>query len=238
MTPFSFPRRLLVAGLAAASLAVAPPLARDSRGAGAHPIALDRPSSVELVRCRSQVGDYRGRHALRLLPLAGQEMTDTTMIAIVAGSDFGAGTIALDVAGAPRPDVPGSRGFIGLAFHVTGTPERYEAFYVRPANARCDDQLRRNHTVQYVSVPDYPYQRLRQEAPGVYESYADMETGAWTHLEVRVEGTHAQVFVNGARQPALIVNDLKLGDARGPIALWSWTFTDGYFANLTVTPRD
>jgi hypothetical protein len=32
----------------------------------------------------------------------------------------------------------------------------------------------------------------------------------------------------------LIVNDLKLGETRGAIALWSHTFTDGYFANLTV----
>jgi hypothetical protein len=216
--------------------AVVPCSAPDVAHAGGRPIALDRASNLELVRCRGQVVDYRGRHALRLMPPAGQETTDTTMVAIITGSDFSGGTIAVDVAGSPRPDVPGSRGFIGLAFHVTGTPERYECFYLRPTNARCDDQLRRNHTVQYVSMPDYPWQRLRQETPGVYESYADMEAGAWTHLEVHVEGTHAQLFVNGARQPALIVNDLKLGDARGAIALWSWTYTDGYFAGLAVTP--
>ena len=201
--------------------------------AGGQSLSLDA-SKLQLVRCRAQTVQYRGRKALRLLPLAGQDATDTTMVAILAGSDFTGGTIALDVAGAPRADVPASRGFIGLAFHVSGDPERYESFYVRPTNARCDDQLRRNHTVQYVSVPDYPWQRLRQETPGVYESYADMEAGAWTHLEVRVQGTHALLFVNGASQPALIVNDLKLGDTRGAIALWSHTFTDGYFANLTV----
>jgi hypothetical protein len=226
--------RRLVAGIAVVSFAVSPSIARDSSNAGTNRIALD-PSHLELVRCRALETEYRGRHALRLMPMAGQETADTTMVAIITGSDFGGGTIALDVAGSPRADVPGSRGSIGVAFHVSGEPERYESFYVRPTNARCDDQLRRNHTVQYVSVPDYPWQRLRQETPGVYESYADMEAGAWTHLEVRVEGTHAQLFVNGAGQPALIVNDLKLGGPRGPIALWSWTFTDGYFSGLTVT---
>jgi hypothetical protein len=213
-------------------------VARDAPRAGGLSLSLDA-SRLEFVRCRAEAVEYRGRRALRLMPLAGQETTDTTMVATLVGSDFRGGTIALDVAGSPRLDVaPGSRGFIGLAFHVTGAPEGYECFYVRPTNARCDDQLRRNHTVQYVSVPDYPWQRLRQEAPGVYESYADMEAGAWTHLELRVEGTHARLFVNGASQPALIVNDLKLGDPRGPIALWSWTYTDGYFASLTVTPHD
>ena len=196
-------------------------------------------TQLQLVRCRAQEIDYRGRHALRLMPLAGQERTDTCMIAVITGREFRGGTIALDVAGSPRLDIaPGSRGFIGLAFHVSTEPEGYECFYVRPTNARCDDQLRRNHTVQYVAAPDFPWQRLRQESPGVYESYADMETGAWTHLELRVAGTHAELFVNGASQPALIVNDLKLGDPGGPIALWSWTYTDGYFANLTVTPKD
>jgi hypothetical protein len=230
-------RRLLVASVVLVSIATSS-LASDVPRAGGQRWSLDA-SKLELVRCRAQAVEYRGRHALRLMPLAGQDRTDTTMIATLTGSDFRGGTVALDVAGAPRTDVaPGSRGFIGLAFHLTGEPERYECFYVRPTNARCDDQLRRNHTVQYVSVPDYPWQRLRQEAPGVYESYADMETGAWTHLELRVDGTRAQLFVNGASQPALIVNDLKLGDPQGPLALWSWTYTDGYFADLTVTPHD
>jgi hypothetical protein len=213
-------------------------VAGDVPRAGRQRWSLDA-SGLELLRCRAQAVEYRGRHALRLLPLVGQERTDTTMIATLTGSDFRGGTITLDVAGSPRLDIaPGSRGFIGLAFHVTAGPEGYECFYLRPTNARSDDQLRRNHTVQYVSVPDYPWQRLRQEAPGVYESYADMEAGAWTHLELRVEGTHAKLFVNGASEPALIVNDLKLGDPRGPIALWSWTYTDGYFTSLEVTPHD
>ncbi len=104
----------------------------------------------------------------------------------------------------------------------------------RRTNARADDQLRRNRSVQYTSSPSFPWQRLRQESPGVYETYADMETGAWTHVKIEVAGTMARLYVNGATQPTLIVNDLKLGDTRGAIALWSHTYTDGYFANLRV----
>jgi hypothetical protein len=40
--------------------------------------------------------------------------------------------------------------------------------------------------------------------------------------------------VNGATQPALVVNDLKLGDSHGQIGLWAHDSTDAYFSNLTV----
>jgi hypothetical protein len=35
-------------------------------------------------------------------------------------------------------------------------------------------------------------------------------------------------------QPCLLINDLKLGDTRGAIALWGGSGTVGYFANLKI----
>jgi hypothetical protein len=213
------------------ALAALPPVAT---AADHHRPSLDHVSELTLISTRAEQVDYRGKHAVRLLPLVGHEADDESMLAIIPGTDFRDGTIELDVSGAPVPTVHDARGFIGVAFHVQARPDSFECFYVRPTNARCDDQLRRNHTVQYVSSPDYPWERLRKETPGAYESYADMEPGVWTHLKVEVEGTKARLYVNGATQPALIVNDLKLGDTRGAVALWSHPFTDGYFANLRV----
>ncbi|MGI4734536.1 MAG: hypothetical protein ACRYG7_05085 [Janthinobacterium lividum] len=46
--------------------------------------------------------------------------------------------------------------------------------YLRPANGRADNQLQRNHAVQYFSYSDYRFERLRKEAPGQYETYADL----------------------------------------------------------------
>jgi hypothetical protein len=86
-------------------------------------------------------------------------------------------------------------------------------------------------------VPDFPWERLRKEFPGVYESYADMEAGAWTHVKIEVSGRKARLFVNRAEQPALIVNDLKRDPTAGPVALWIGSETEGWFSNLTVTPR-
>ena len=195
---------------------------------------LDRIGDLVLVGARAEVVVYQGQRAIHLQSRIGHEADDDSMLAIVSGSSFKDGTIELDVAGAPIRQVPNARGFIGVAFRVQAHADSFECFYIRPTNARCDDQARRNHSVQYTSGPSYSWRRLRTESPESYEAYADMEPGVWTHLKVEVAGTKARFYVNRATQPALIVNDLKLGDAHGAIALWSHTFTDGYFANLRV----
>ena len=192
---------------------------------------LDSLDGLEMVNAKGEVVTYRGRRAVHLTP-GGK---DGQMLAIVTDTDFKDGTIELDVAGSPAAKDPGSaRGFIGMAFRAQPHAARYECFYIRPTNGRADDQLRRNHSAQYTSEPDYPWQRLRNENPGVYESYVDLETGAWTHIKVEVSGVKARLYVNGSAQPCLIVNDLKAGESHGQLALWAESSTDAYFSNLTV----
>ena len=78
------------------------------------------------------------------------------------------------------------------------------------------------------------FERTRAETPGLYESYADLEAGVWTRLRIVVSGAQAKLYINGSDQPSLIVNDLKLGQLRGKVALWSGRDADGYFSNLRV----
>ncbi len=194
-----------------------------------------RPEAIQAINTDVKRAQYKGRTAVQLLPLSSHEQSDEDMLAILTGTSFKDGTIELEVAGAPRADAkPDMRGFIGIAFRVEGNGEKYESFYIRPTNARSDDQLRRNHSLQYDSKPDYGWKRLRDEHPGVYESYTDLAAGEWTKLKIVVNGARARLYVNDASQPALIVNDLKLGISEGAIALWSHTSTEGYFANLKV----
>ena len=66
----------------------------------------------------------------------------------------------------------------------------------------------------------------------------DLEVGEWTHLRIEVAGAQAQLYVGGAAQPALIVNDLKRGaDAHGTVGLFVGIGADGHFRNLSVRPR-
>jgi hypothetical protein len=199
----------------------------------ARTIRLDSVQGLDVTHGTVTIEDYRGRRAVRLKGLAGH---DEDPLAIVSSTDFKDGTIEIEVAGSPSKDSTdsGNRGFIGVAFRVQEHGSRAELFYLRPTNGRADDQLRRNHALQYESLPDFPWYRLRKENPGVYESYADLQTGEWTKMKIVVAGTKAQLYIDGASQPSLIVNDLKLGDSHGQIALWAYSGTDAYFSNLTV----
>jgi 3-keto-disaccharide hydrolase len=202
-------------------------------------IPLDSLTGIEAVNGSAEMATYEGRRALHLSPPPNHQSADDAVLAIVTATNFRNGTIEVEVAGKPRADAPGdSRGFIGILFRTQGHGARGENFYLRPTNGRADDQLRRNHSAQYESLPDFPWHRLRKENPGVYESYADLQAGTWTKMKIVVSGSKAQLYVNGAEQPCLIVNDLKLGDTRGQIALWSHSTTDGYFSNLKVSPAE
>ncbi len=158
------------------------------------------------------------------------------LLAWIEGLAFSNGVIELESAGAPAPGAgEGARGFVGIAFRLQQDKQTYDAFYLRPTNGRADDQERRNHSTQYVSLPEWPWFRLRKEAPSKYESYVDLVPGEWTKIRIEVRGSQARLYVHGNEQPALIVNDVKSGaHAKGAVALWLEPGTVAHFRNLTV----
>jgi len=190
-------------------------------------------SSIKLVGVELASVTYKGRKAMQVTHREGE---DGRSLAILPGIDFTDGIIEYDFAGDVKPGSgDGFRGFSGLAFRVQPGGSEYECFYQRPRNGRSENQEQRNHSVQYISMPDFPWQRLRMETPGRYESYVDMVPGEWTHVRIEVHGARALLFVNHATQPVLIVNDLKHGISHGTLALWVDVGTVAHFANLRIT---
>ncbi len=195
---------------------------------------------------KTELVDHDGRAALRVVEDHDAPLREG--LAIVPDVEFENGVIQVDVAGAPAPRAAAdARGFVGVAFRIqraavvdgTSAPpaaERFEVIYLRPTNGRAPDQLRRNHSTQYASWPEYPWDRLRTEMPGKYESYVDLVPDRWTRMKIHVDGTHAELFIDDAEQPCLIVDDLKLGETRGAIGFWIGSGTVAHFANLTVAP--
>ena len=204
---------------------------------GARILPLTSSEGLNLLGARAESASHAGRSGIQLQPL-DQVGPDDVMLAIVQGPEFRDGEIDLEVSGAPQAGAPPDmRGFIGVSFHVSPDGSRSEDMYLRPDNGRAEDQLRRNHSVQYQAIPGWGWKRLRDETPGVYESYADLQPGVWTRMRVKVSGTRAELYVNDAEQPTLIVRDLKNGAVGGGIALWAHRTTVAYFRNLVVTPR-
>ena len=179
--------------------------------------------------------NYKGRSAIQITAMAGA--TNATSYAVIKDVLFRDGTIEVDLAGQPAAGAGAeARGFIGIAFRLQGDG-RYEYIYLRPTNGRADDQIRRNHSTQYSSYPDFDFARSRKEAPEKYESYVDLQPGVWTKYKIQVEGGKARLYVHGAEQPCLIVNDLKLAPQAGGVALWVGPGTEGYFSNLKITAK-
>jgi len=167
-----------------------------------------------------------------------KEVDEPTFVRI-KNRDFKDGTIEVNLLSRLSPKAsPSDRGFIGVAFRINDSNSKFECIYIRPTNGRADEQVRRNHSIQYFSFPYFKFPRLRKESPEMYESYADMGLNEWIKLRIIVNGKQAKLFLNENNQPSLIVNDLKLGEnASGGIGLFVDVGTEGYFSDLNITNK-
>jgi hypothetical protein len=150
----------------------------------------------------------------------------------IEGSEFGLGTIEVDVRGR---DVP-QASFVGIAFHRKDD-STYEGVYLRPFNFRNPDEARRQNAVQYIAVPNYDWPRLRKEFPSEFENPVDASVSPtdWVQLRVVVKAKTVEIYVGTGSAPALEVRRLAATDS-GAIGLWVGNNSNGDFANLRITP--
>src|SRR5262245_39567343 len=213
-------------------------------------VLIDRPSSIGAAQGSPGAAPQRFDLAERLAagkvravnrslaPLqgtpAGVHLTEAegNGVAWIEGTDFARGTIEVDVRGR---DVQ-QRSFVGIAFHRKDD-NAYEAVYLRPFNFRNADVARRQNAVQYISLPDYDWPRLRKEFPSEFENPVDASVAPteWVPLRVVVTGSMVQIYVGKVTTPSLEVRKLGSYD-RGAVGLWVGNTSDGDFANLRLTP--
>jgi hypothetical protein len=206
-------------------------------------LPLETTDGVTLIRATGEPGTLHGRKGLRVTvsqdALRQHTPADGELnpLVVIDGLEFSNGVIEAEIAGAPAPDAgEGARGFVGIAFRMQKDTRTYDAFYLRPTNGRAEDQVRRNHSAQYISNPAWPWPRLRKESPEKYEAYVDLEVGVWTRVKIDVRGEQARLYVHDQAQPTLVVYDVKSGaQGRGRVALWVGPGTIAHFRNVTVT---
>lgn len=164
---------------------------------------------------------------------AREPLSDRDFLALVP-VDFGDGTIEVEVMGSLAEDAPSfARGFVGIAFRIADGS--FEKIYLRPTNGIANDQVRRNHSVQYAAFPEFRFDRLRREAPERYETAADIAPDRWIHMRIVISGQRAQLYLDHRPNPVLLVDDLKLGATRrGAVGLWVETGTVAQFRNLRI----
>lgn len=152
-------------------------------------------------------------------------------IAWVEGSDFSEGEIEVQVRGRDRPGAS----FVGVAFRGKGETT-YEAVYLRPFNFR--NPARKNHALQYISMPRHDWSALRNSHPGKYESSLDPapEPESWVTLRLVVSADSLAVHINDSDTPELEVD--LIGEQRlGKVGLWVGNGSDGEFRRLVVRNR-
>jgi len=145
--------------------------------------------------------------------------------------DFQTGEIEFEVKG---EDVF-QKSFVGFAFHVQNDTT-YEAIYFRPFNFRSDDELRKKHAVQYISLPGNDWPELRESFPLKYEQPIGQNTDPvdWFKVRIKVSPKMIAVYVNDSTKPCLEV--ASLGNLnKGKIAFWVGNNSGGDFRNLKIS---
>lgn len=154
-------------------------------------------------------------------------------MAWLSGFSFGNGEIECDILGRSQP-IQGS--FVGIAFRVQDA-KTFDAIYFRPFNFRSPDAGRRAHSVQYISHPDWTWNRLRTEHAGQCEKAIDPapDGDQWIHARIVVRKPKVEVYVNGAATPSLVVDELS-PRTNGSVGFFVGNGSPGTFANLKISP--
>jgi hypothetical protein len=160
----------------------------------------------------SRVEDHLGRRSLYL----------KGGIATVAGQRFVDGSLAVDLA------FSGERGFMGAIWRVEDTGN-YEEFYLRPHQSGNPDATQ--YTPVFNGVSGWQlYHGERYAVRAVYRR------DAWVRLEVVFAGPRAEVYLGGAAEPLLIIDELKRDIGPGGIGVSALDFAPAHFSNFSFTP--
>jgi len=188
---------------------------------------LDKTDNWNLINRFAKAINENGRSGIFLNESPG----DGAMV--LKDIEFSSGIIEVDIKG---KDAMG-QSFVGIAFHVQ-KDSSYDAIYFRPFNFFNADTARRHRAVQYISIPHYPWEKLRETWPGKYESKVTSVPNAndWFHVKIIVTGNTVKAFVNNEANPCLEVEKLS-STTMGAIALWVGNNSSGAFANLKITSK-
>lgn len=169
--------------------------------------------------------------ATKVVEKEGAPAVEFTGLVWLDGFEFSTGTIEFEAKGKSAPP---QSSFVGVAFRVVDAAT-HDAVYFRPFNFRAADPARRLNAVQYHSAPQWPWDKLRKEKPAQFEKPIEPppDGDAWFHAKVVVEQRQVRVFVNGAVEPSLVVNELS-DRTGGSVGLWSGGYA--VIANLKITP--
>lgn len=196
----------------------------------------DNPDWVVTNGAVLSVAQIKGRTALEVAQGPGKKLgAGGDRLVYLRNAELANGEIEFDVLGSAQV---AQESFVGVAFRLDSAPGRYDAVYLRPFNFRASDAASRAHSVQYVSLPDWPWDRLRKGSPGVYEHPvpAELDGDGWVHVRIVIRRPRVEIYLGWATEPSLVVTELS-GRSSGRVGLFAVGSQPAYFANLRITAR-
>jgi hypothetical protein len=117
--------------------------------------------------------------------------------------------------------------------------QQFDAVYLRPFQFRAQDEVLRNRGIQYISLPDFTWRKLRERFPGKYESAVEPapDPNAWVKVRIVIKDSTVSTYINGATQPSLVVEKVNHMHT-GSIGFYVGDTSGGDFANISITKTD
>lgn len=185
-------------------------------------------NGIEVYNRELTLVDEPGHKGIRLSKAYGEG------VAWLKGVEFSNGTIEFDVRGEDAKQ----HSFVGMAFHGAND-STFDAVYLRPFQFRASADSLRNRMLQYISLPKHTWRALRKSAPGVNEHSITPppDPNGWVHMRIVVNGDTISTFINGAKEPSLVVK--KLTQLRnGRVGFYVADTSGGDFANIRIAPLE
>lgn len=150
---------------------------------------------------------------------------------ILKNFTFQNGKIELDIKGKNDPGMS----FVGFAFHGLND-STFEAIYFRPFNFK--NAERKNHSVQYISMPQNDWYKLREQHPGVFENVIQPvpDPDNWFHATIIINYPEVKVFIDNSDNPSLVIREIGVRNT-GWVGFWVGNNSEGRFKNLKITSK-
>ena len=112
------------------------------------------------------IEQYKGKQCVKVIKTSEVRGADMPTHVKVKDIDFRNGTINVNVLSKKLKEAgPRARGFIGISFRINDNDSKFENIYLRPTNARAEDQLRSVRDppprIQPAGVPGAPFRPRR-----------------------------------------------------------------------------
>ncbi|HKO79801.1 MAG TPA: family 16 glycoside hydrolase [Chitinophagaceae bacterium] len=155
-------------------------------------------------------------------------------VAWLKGIEFSNGVLEFDVRG---EDVK-QHSFVGIAFHGKND-STFDAIYLRPFQFKEKDEILKSRAIQYISLPDFTWRKLREKFPNKYEHSIQPapDPNSWVRIRVVIKDSTITTYINGSKEPSLVVQKVT-NLSSGSIGFYVADTSGGDFANITITKTD